>query len=357
MEFPVREYIYNNRTGNLKAEAVGVVKGEKHFPVFEGKQIFKPLSKSKPFTTPLYAYAEVFWSHVINEYFMCAPLYELAFCREYEMEQLKYYDYGTTVPVIYGRNQKLVNLLELFRINPDKNVYIDNYVNYCMMFYDYTDILESDFFNTHKDIVQDLARHILVSILKGDQNYHYENVALICDNDGTVIKLAPMIDHEFSTYFMFPDDLKEHVHWFRELEKSVAGESISEDNYEAYQNQTEKLLMMDSATVLNRNLLYIKKNFPQVVKEFMYNMQKFKYDIENNTEKFYIHENIDYPKAANSYRYIIGKARYKEKDEAKAKQYEKMFCNMDERIDFDFMSKLIVGEIKKNIDMMMDVIA
>ena len=35
MEFPVREYIYNNRTGNLKAEAVGVVKGEKHFPVFE----------------------------------------------------------------------------------------------------------------------------------------------------------------------------------------------------------------------------------------------------------------------------------------------------------------------------------
>ena len=40
---------YADRIGNLTAEAVGVVKGEKHFPVYSGNRIFKPLSKSKPF--------------------------------------------------------------------------------------------------------------------------------------------------------------------------------------------------------------------------------------------------------------------------------------------------------------------
>lgn len=35
-----KKYKYSARTGNLKAEAVGVVKGEKHFPVFEGNLVF-----------------------------------------------------------------------------------------------------------------------------------------------------------------------------------------------------------------------------------------------------------------------------------------------------------------------------
>ena len=57
-------YNYAERTGNLKAEAGGVVSGEKHFPVFEDRMVFKPLTKSKPFSTPLFACAEVFWSWV-----------------------------------------------------------------------------------------------------------------------------------------------------------------------------------------------------------------------------------------------------------------------------------------------------
>ena len=84
MCYKVRHYRYKDRIGNLKAEAVGVVSGEKHFPIFPGNMIFKPLTKSKPFSTPLYAYAEVFWSTVINKYFMPAPQYELATCEGYE---------------------------------------------------------------------------------------------------------------------------------------------------------------------------------------------------------------------------------------------------------------------------------
>ena len=68
-----KKYKYSARTGNLKAEAVGVVKGEKHFPVFKGNLVFKPLTKSKPLSTPLFAYAEVFWSWLIDAYFLPAP--------------------------------------------------------------------------------------------------------------------------------------------------------------------------------------------------------------------------------------------------------------------------------------------
>lgn len=357
MEFPVKEYIYNNRIYNLSAEAVGVVSGEKHFPVFEGNQIFKPLSKSKPFTTPMYAYAEVFWSQVINRYFMAAPVYQLAFCRGYEAEQAKYYDYGTTVPVIYDEGQKLKNLLEFFRSNPDKNVDIDNYINYCMMFYDYTDIFMSDFFKEHESIACDLARHVLVSVLKGDQNYHYENVAFICDEDDRIIRLAPMIDHEFSTYFMFPDNLKEHFYWLNELEKSISGENVSEENYDKYKKPEEKQLAIKSATALNKNLVYIKEYFPEVVNEFVGNMKSLKADLESKPESFYINENSAYPKVANSFMYIVGKARFKDKDESKAKEYEKIYCNMDERIDFEFISKLIVAEIKKNINLIAEVLS
>ena len=100
-------YNYAERTGNLKAEAVGVVSGEKHFPVFEDRMVFKPLTKSKPFSTPLFACAEVFWSWVIDTYFVPAPLYQLAFCRGYEAECEKYYDYGTVSPMIYEEGEHL----------------------------------------------------------------------------------------------------------------------------------------------------------------------------------------------------------------------------------------------------------
>ena len=59
-------------------------------------------------------------------------------------------------------------------------VHIDDYVNYCQMFYDYTEILESDYFQTHPAMAEELVLQILVSILKGDQNYHYENIAFVC---------------------------------------------------------------------------------------------------------------------------------------------------------------------------------
>ena len=111
-----KKYKYSARSGNLKAEAVGVVKGEKHFPVFEGDVVFKPLTKSKPLSTPLFAYAEVFWSWVIDAYFMPAPQYRLAFCEGYEAEVEKYYDYGTVSPMIYNKGEHLLARSFRFRL-------------------------------------------------------------------------------------------------------------------------------------------------------------------------------------------------------------------------------------------------
>ena len=70
MEFnwQVNNYDYRNRSGNLTSEAQGKVKSKKYFPTFsvDGKEIvFKPLSKTKPFTTPYFAYSEVFWSTIL----------------------------------------------------------------------------------------------------------------------------------------------------------------------------------------------------------------------------------------------------------------------------------------------------
>ena len=165
-----KTYTYSNRLGNLTAEAVGVIKGEKHFPVFEDRIIFKPLTKSKPLSTPLFAYAEVFWSWVINTYFMPVPQYRLAFCEGYGEETGKYYDYGTAVPFAYEEGEHLMNLLEFFRKYPDEKVKIDDYLNYCQMFYDYTEILESTYFQTRRELAEELAMQILISVLKGDQN-------------------------------------------------------------------------------------------------------------------------------------------------------------------------------------------
>ena len=238
---------YADRISNLTAEAVGVVKGEKHFPVYSGNRIFKPLSKSKPFSTPLFAYAEVFWSNVINEYFVSAPLYQLAFCHGYEEETQKYYDYGTVVPRIYNKDEQLLNLLEFFRKYPDKKVDIDQYENYCMMFYDYTDILEASYFQNHEDMAEQLAMQILVSVLKGDQNYHYENIAFVCNKKGEILRLAPMIDHEFSTYFMFPDNSAQHMYWYSELIRSMEGHEVQDyesgkARYKDHDEEKAKLL-------------------------------------------------------------------------------------------------------------------
>ena len=339
-------YNYAERTGNLKAEAVGVVSGEKHFPVFEGRMVFKPLTKSKPLSTPLFAYAEVFWSWVIDAYFIPAPQYQLALCRGYEAECGKYYDYGTVSPMIYEEGEHLLNLLEFFRAYPDDKVQIDDYLNYCQMFYDYTEMLEADYFQKNREIAENLAMQILISVLKGDQNYHYENIAFVCNKKGEILRLAPMIDHEFSTYFMFPDNSAQHMYWYSELIRSMEGPEVQDYEYDCLKNPKERQMMEKSAVCLHKNLVYIKEHYPEVTGKFLEKLNCLKHDLEENPSPFYLQENIEYPGTANSYAYMSGKARYKDHDEEKAKFLEEKYSSREKKIDFHVLSVKIVLEIK-----------
>lgn len=351
-----KKYIYVARTGNLKAEAVGVVKGEKHFPVFEGAVVFKPLTKSKPLSTPLFAYAEVFWSWVIGAYFMPAPQYQLAFCEGYEAEVEKYYDYGTVSPMIYNKGEHLLNLLEFFRKYPDPKVHIDDYVNYCQMFYDYTEILESDYFQTHPELAEELVMQILISILKGDQNYHYENIAFVCGEDDKILRLAPMIDHEFSTYFMFPDSMPRQMYWFEQLARSIQGEKVQPGEFDYLTNETERHLMEKSATCLHKNLVYIREHYPEVCRIFLEKLSSLEKDLKEKKERFELEKAPGYPDTANSDAYLIGKARYKDHDEEKARAYEAKYGGKEKTINFEVVNSVSVYEIRKMIQQMREIL-
>lgn len=163
MKFDVQYFEFCDFVDVLKYHSSGVIKSEKVFPIFEENILFKPLPKTKPFVTPLFAYAEVFWSKMIHDYFFDVPLYSFAICKGYEKEFPSCHAYGTCVPRISAR---MMNLLEFFQKYPDKKVQIDEYVNYCMMFYDYTMVFESNFFKTHISMSEQLAWQFLISILK-----------------------------------------------------------------------------------------------------------------------------------------------------------------------------------------------
>ena len=207
-------------------------------------------------------------------------------------------------------------------------------------------------FLSPKELAEELAIQILISVLKGDQNYHYENIAFICNEAGEILRLAPMIDHEFSTYFMFPDSMSRHLYWFEQLQRSIAGNEVQPDEYADFTNEEERRLMEKSATCLHGNLVYIKEHYPKVTKLFLEKLDKLEADLRENKEMFYIQKSQNYPNHANSNAYLAGKARYKEHDEEKTAIYEAKYGGSGKEIHFDIINSQIVYEVKKTIQQM-----
>lgn len=329
MDFKVKEYDYNKKIANQTVEALGKVKSEKYFPIFieDSKEyIFKPLSKTKPFLTPLFAYSEVYWSNLIKEYFDGnTPLYSLGICHGYSKQVPKYNDKGTVVPKINQKGEKLVNLLEFFIDNPDEKVNIENYVNYCGVFYDYTDILKSDFFKNNPELANQLAYQILISILKGDINYHYENVSIIYE-DNEPVSIAPMIDHEFSVMFYCLDSLYDHIFYYNKLLSGINMEVTEDDHTRAIN--------------ITKNLDYIIDNYREVAERFLENLKKLKNDLKYNPIRF---KDEGFMEPFNSFEFMAGQARYKENDEQKAKFIEEKIDRNE--IDLSKFSKSLNREV------------
>ena len=317
MEFnwQVNNYDYRNRSGNLTSEAQGKVKSKKYFPTFsvDGKEIvFKPLSKTKPFTTPYFAYSEVFWSTILNKYFdSSTPIYQLGIIKHIEDEYPEKYHHGTTVDRLAKDDYKLLNLYELCRKYQDLLPDISNYTNYCEVIYDYTAILTSQFFKEHPELGQEVAMQILCSILRQDQNFHYENVLFF--EQGDSIEIAPMIDHEFSTMFMYLDRPKVNDARFFDTQVSLIG--VPDDLKQKIRAFYIPLLEKEK-----RNIDIITELYPETAREFLEQLKAFITDFSSTPLHL---EDNGYLVPFNSYDFQIGHARYKEHDEKKAEDLER----------------------------------
>lgn len=293
-------YDYDNRVGNLDIQAQSRVKSNKFFPVFlenNKKKVFKPLSKTKPLCTPYFAYSEVFWSTITNHYFDSkTPIYKLAICNKIEEEMENKYPYGTIVDSLNLPNNVIVNLYEVFKNHPDSMVDIAKYINFCEFFYDYTNIFQSKLMKENEQLARELAMQVLLSILKLDQNYHYEN-PLFYKQNGEIKMMAPMIDHEFSTMFLYLDNPF--------LNKDRFDKAISS-------------LITDSS-ILSRNLEFIVSNYPNTSLEFLEKLKSFRTDFKNSN---FLLENHSYLTPFNSSNFMIGYERYKNHNEEAAKKLE-----------------------------------
>ena len=298
-----------NKSRNLSSSASGVVKSTKYFPVFliDNKEyIFKPISKTKPYNTPLYAFSEVFWSNIINEYFYPTVKYKLAYCNGLNKEQAKYNDYGTLVESVIKKNQKLINLLEYFNKYPEDFVDIKDYENYCMEIYDYTKILNSNFIKNNKNIGEKLAYYILLSMLRQDQNFHYENIMFIEENN-KIIDIAPPLDFEFSQFFMFPLN-EEKSYYYSYYEAYLSHISIIPRDIDS-NAALKPTYFLEQEPILKRrfnclnNLSQIVKLYPNIINLFIKNLEIFIKDIDN----IEINDNYNFITPCNSQIFTVNK--------------------------------------------------
>ena len=293
--FDVHDIEITDKIGNLKTESSGVIYSTKFFPVFsiEGEEyIFKPLSKTKPLLTPLFSYSEVYWSYLFHKYIDSdTPNYYLAKCKGIDKENKKYDERGCLVKNILQEGERLINLLELYQKYPDSLVDISQYINYCEKQYDYSDILKSTFFTERRDLGEQLSLQILCSILRRDDNFHYENVSFI-EKDGEILRIAPMIDFEFSQMFLFPDVEEYHREKSSFYDEGMLpiyhyNEELSlEENYATFMNIIEygsvyQFFDHTESELVLKNLKTIVELYPEVVERFLKSIKQMKQEIMN----------------------------------------------------------------------------
>ncbi len=305
-----------SKKGNLSSESHSSVKSTKFFPIyfFNNKEmIFKPMSKTKPLTTPFFSYSEVYWSYVINKYFDSkAPRYYLSVGKEEDLEE-KYYNKGVLVKKINNDNQRLFNLYDYFIEHPQDDIDISNYCNYCMKTYDYSQILSSKFISDNSDIGRDISYQILLSILRMDQNFHYENVNFL-EEDGK-IEVAPPIDFEFSNFFLYPDDISRYEYEKQKYTNDIAIPEQEEPDKDLFKKLCEQI-GMDFITYNKKNISCIVKKYPDVVMKFIGNLDKF----INELKDIKLEDEFNYIGKMNSDYWTVYYSLYKENDSDKYNQ-------------------------------------
>lgn len=197
-------------------------------------------------------------------------------------------------------------------------------------------ILLSNFINKNKFIGEEIAYQILLSILRQDQNFHYENINFIKTEDS--LSVAPPIDFEFSTPFLYPD--KEDKY---EYEKNKYL-NLLKINYE--EDEIEKILKkikLDNNLQLNNtlvnNICLIVKLYPNIVLKFIKNCETLLKDLPDIN----LDDPDNYIDKLNSDYWKIGHALYKENNIKKYTELKNKFKLIE--IDKTFT----LNKIKKDI--------
>jgi hypothetical protein len=351
--YHVNNIEYKNKDSLMIYKNFGKVESTKIFPVFCDK-LFKPLSKTKPLTTPLFAYSEVFWSYYVQKYFEHKAFrYSLAKCPDIEDEIEKAYPIGTLVPKANKENQKLVNLLEYFKKYPDSNVDIDNYINYCEKIYDYTDILKAKIFQERDDLRHSLENQILLSILKQDENFHYENISFIVEDD-KILELCPTLDSEFSLMFLYPDNQLK-LQKSKNRHNNSLSLYFSSNSIEAlFEKSIQKEYADFSNKVSLKNCKEIIRKDTYIVQEFLKKLDLFIEDISTTDILFY---NDNFFDKLSSDAWLIGYSRYKDKNEKQAQEFENSITyNLIDEKNFNISLKEHCLESAKNLKFNLEIL-
>lgn len=324
LNFDLTTLKYSERDGNLSVESNSNPPSTKYFPIF-GDKIFKPLSYTKPLTTPLFSYGEVFWSYYIKKYFYKDGLNtNLAICEGIREHQPKYREIGILVDSYLSGSEQDISLYEYFNMYPDDQVNISKYINYCMEFYNYIPIFSSELIKYREDLGESLALLYLISVLTMNENFHYENIRFISDKYGEVLKLNPPFDHEFSLPFLFPDVPVQNTFYFLKYMRKL------EEN-----------------EIVGRNLKYIAKHYPNVCLEFLDGLTKFAKDIEENPV---VIENNSFIGKVSTREYEIYQARFHHHDEETARKLMEEIKFKE--INYEALYDTINKEIQKNNQML-----
>ncbi|MCH5167245.1 MAG: hypothetical protein J1F35_05060 [Erysipelotrichales bacterium] len=320
LNFDITNLKYSERDGNLDIKSHSNPPSTKYFPIY-GDRIFKPLSYTKPLTTPIFCYAEVFWSYYIKKYFYTEGLTtNLALCEGITDEQPKYRKQGVLVDSYLNSGEKDISIYEYFNLHPDEAVNINDYVNYCLEFYDYIPIFMSKIIKNRQDLGEELALLVLLSLLTMNENFHYENNRFICSKDGEILRLNPPFDNEFSLPFLFPESQTSNAYF---LIKYIGN--------------------MDGHNVLGKNLRFIAEHYPNVCHKFLDGLVKFDKEIKNNPV---IIEDNSFIGNVSSAEYNIYQARLHEHDEEAAKKLIKKIKLQE--INYFALNSLINKEIQAN---------
>lgn len=208
--YQIKHLRYEDRIDDLETE-IQLRPGEtstKSLPLFldedNERYLFKPVSKTKPFSNDLYAIAEVYCSRIIEHYFdPKTPIYHLAVCEGIAEVLPTKSNKGNLVKMFTQPGQRFMSFAEYFKQDENNKLYplVKDFTNFCPMWYDFTPFFEDSTFKDNPNFSNKLASLVLFSILFENSNFHYGNAGFIVDEKDNIIDVAPSYDNEFSFIF------------------------------------------------------------------------------------------------------------------------------------------------------------